>query len=105
LPASLRSLSQADPERPVAVCRELTKRFEEVVRGSAKEIAPSFDQPPKGEITLVLGPANGPAGVEGADALAAVAELVGAGISRRRAAELVSRLTGVPRNRLYRDSL
>ena len=35
LPATLRSLAAAQPERPVAVCRELTKRFEEVVRGSA----------------------------------------------------------------------
>jgi 16S rRNA (cytidine1402-2'-O)-methyltransferase len=35
LPVSLRSLADAMPERPVAVCRELTKVFEEVVRGSA----------------------------------------------------------------------
>ena len=39
LPATLRSLAAALPERPVAVCRELTKRFEEVVRGSAAEVA------------------------------------------------------------------
>ena len=39
LPATLRSLAEADPERPVAVCRELTKRFEEVVRGTAGELA------------------------------------------------------------------
>ena len=38
-------------------------------------------------------------------ALEAVAELVEAGVPRRRAAELVSRLTGVARNRLYRGSL
>jgi hypothetical protein len=35
----------------------------------------------------------------------AVAELVDAGVPRRRAAEIVSRLTGVARNRLYRSSL
>src|SRR3954469_18922787 len=35
LPAALRSLAAADPEREVAVCRELTKRHEEVVRGRA----------------------------------------------------------------------
>ncbi len=39
LPATLRSLAATLPERPVAVCRELTKRFEEVVRGSAAEVA------------------------------------------------------------------
>ena len=39
LPASLASLAAAMPERPVAVCRELTKRFEEVIRGTAAEVA------------------------------------------------------------------
>jgi 16S rRNA (cytidine1402-2'-O)-methyltransferase len=100
LPATLASLAAALPERSVAVCRELTKRFEEVVRGSAREVAARFGEPPKGEITLVLGPGER-AGADEASASAAVAELVGAGLGRRRAAELVSRLTGVPRNRLY----
>ena len=103
LPATLRSLATADPGRGVAVCRELTKRFEEVVRGTAAELAERFASPPKGEITLVLSPASqepdeGPA-------LAAVAELVQAGLPRRRAADLVARLTGVARNRLYSGSL
>jgi len=106
LPATLRSLAAADPQRPVAVCRELTKRFEEVVRGAASEVAERFAEPPKGEITLVVGPAA-VAITEPAedDALAAVSELVDAGVPRKRAAEIVSRLTGVSRNRLYRGSL
>jgi 16S rRNA (cytidine1402-2'-O)-methyltransferase len=86
------------------VCRELTKRFEEVVRGSASELAARFAEPPKGEITLVIGGATAAAPDEH-KALAAVAELVEAGVSRRRAAELVAGLTGVARNRLYRGSL
>jgi 16S rRNA (cytidine1402-2'-O)-methyltransferase len=106
LPATLRSLASADAGRSVAVCRELTKRFEEVVRGTAADLAERFAEPPKGEITLVIGPAA-VAGSEPAedDALAAVAELVDAGVPRKRAAEIVSRLTGVARNRLYRGSL
>jgi 16S rRNA (cytidine1402-2'-O)-methyltransferase len=104
LPASLRSLADALPERPVAVCRELTKRFEEVVRGSALEVAGRFSEPPRGEITIVVGPAAVERGAE-EDALAAVSELVEAGVGRRRAADLVARLTGHPRNRLYRASL
>ena len=56
LPATLRSLAGADTGREAAVCRELTKRFEEVVRGTAFELAERFPEPPKGEITLVLGP-------------------------------------------------
>jgi 16S rRNA (cytidine1402-2'-O)-methyltransferase len=106
LPASLRSLAEADPERPVVVCRELTKRFEEIVRGPAEEVSKRFAESPKGEVTLVLGPARALGRSDGdAAALAAVSELVEAGVPRRRAAELVSRLTGVARNRLYRGSL
>ena len=103
LPATLRSLAAADPERPVAVCRELTKRFEEIVTGTATELSARYAEPPKGEITIVLGPGRPAADDEAA--LAAVAELVAAGVARKRAAELVSGLTGVARNRLYRGSL
>ena len=87
-----------------AVCRELTKRFEEVVRGSADELAGRFSEPPRGEITVVIGPAEVERGAE-SDALAAVAELVEAGVGRRTAANLVAGLTGHSRNRLYRASL
>ena len=103
VPTTLRSLAEADPDRRVAVCRELTKRFEEVVVGTASELAARFGQSPKGEITLVLGP--GRKAHENEGAVEAVAELVAAGLARRRAAEVVSRLTGVPRNELYRRTL
>ena len=106
LPASLASLALVAPGRPVAVCRELTKRFEEIVRGRADEVAARFREPPKGEVTLVLGPAEGRSGESGAEeAAAAVAELVRGGTPRRLAADIVGRLTGAPRNRLYRESL
>jgi len=107
LPATLRSLAAADPGREVAVCRELTKRFEQVAPGTAVELAERFREPPKGEITLVFGSAQARgAKREGEErALAAVAELVEAGMPRRRAAELVSGLVGVSRNRLYKGSL
>ena len=106
LAGSLRSLAGADPERPVAVCRELTKRFEEIVRGAAQEVAARFAKAPKGEITLVFGPSLVDArGADRSEAVAAVGELVEAGLPRRRAADLVSRLTGIPRNKLYKESL
>ena len=104
LPASLASLARAHPERPVAVCRELTKQFEEVVRGPAAAVSERFARPPKGEITLVLGAAGAAEGGD-SDALAAVSDLVEAGTPRRTAVEVVARLTGTPRNRLYRGSL
>ena len=55
---------------------------------------------------LVLGPAETAVTPEGEEeATSAVAELVAAGLPRRSAAELVSRLTGVSRNTLYERSL
>jgi 16S rRNA (cytidine1402-2'-O)-methyltransferase len=105
LPASLASLSAADPDRPVAVCRELTKRFEEVVRGTARELAERFAEPPKGEVTVVVGGALEAAGVDEEAAFEALATLLAAGASRRGAADVVARLTGMPRNQLYRGSL
>jgi 16S rRNA (cytidine1402-2'-O)-methyltransferase len=103
LPATLRSLADQLPGREVAVCRELTKKFEEVVRGPAAEVAARFAEPPKGEITLVLGPGREERDASGA--VEAVAELVAAGVSRRQAADVVSRLTGASRNELYRRTL
>ena len=103
LSKSLRSLAGVDPERQIAVCRELTKRFEEVVRGVVAEVAEQFAEPPKGEITLVIGPPARRAEVGAARE--AVAELVAAGTPRRVAADVVARLTDMSRNDLYRASL
>ena len=105
LPASLRLLADAQPDRDVAVCRELTKQFEEIVRGPAATVAARFREPPKGEITLVLGPGGEEAARGEQEAVAAVAELVASGLARRQAADLVARLTGVRPNTLYRRSL
>ena len=103
LTASLRSLAAFDAEREVAVCRELTKRFEEVARGTAAELAERLVEPPKGEITLVVG--AGAAASDPESARRAVADLVAAGTPRGVAAEVVARLTDTSRNDLYRGSL
>jgi 16S rRNA (cytidine1402-2'-O)-methyltransferase len=103
LPRTLASLATYAPAREVAVCRELTKRFEEVVRGAATEVAACFAAPPKGEITIVFGPAT--SRHDPGPARAAVAELVAAGTPRRLAADVVGRLTGASRNDLYRTNL
>jgi 16S rRNA (cytidine1402-2'-O)-methyltransferase len=105
LPATLRSFAAAAPEQDVAVCRELTKRHEEVERGPATEVAGRFGEPPKGEVTLVFGPGSGGPAVDETEAVSAVAELVEAGLARRRAVDLVARLSGLPRKRLYDMSL
>ena len=106
LPAALASLAAALPTREVAVCRELTKRYEEIARGSASEVAARFVEPPKGEVTIVLGGAPvATARASDEVAFSAVAELVAEGFPRRRAAALVSRLTGVSKNALYKTGL
>jgi 16S rRNA (cytidine1402-2'-O)-methyltransferase len=103
LGASLRVLAELDPERPVAVCRELTKLHEEVVRGSARELAARYErEPARGEIVLVLGAGSG-AGGRDRQARAALRELVDAGAKPRRAAAVVAELTGTRANELYAE--
>ena len=101
--SSLAVLAELDPERPVAVCRELTKAHEEVVRGTAAELASRYrDEPPRGEVVLVVGGARGGAEAELRPALAALRRLVEAGARPRAAAGVVAELTGVRANALYR---
>jgi 16S rRNA (cytidine1402-2'-O)-methyltransferase len=101
LAASLEVLAALDPERRVAVCRELTKIHEEVVRATAAELAARYRaQPPRGEIVLVVGPAP-EAAVDLKGPLAALRRLVDAGAKPRPAAGVVAELTGVSANALY----
>jgi 16S rRNA (cytidine1402-2'-O)-methyltransferase len=102
LAASLEALAALDPDRQVAVCRELTKLHEEIVRGTAAELAARYRaQQPRGEIVLVIGPAPTRA-VDLEQPLAAVQRLVDAGAKPRAAASVVAELTGVAANALYR---
>jgi 16S rRNA (cytidine1402-2'-O)-methyltransferase len=102
LAASLGVLAARDPERPVAVCRELTKLHEEVRRGSAAELEAHYrESPPRGELVLVCGAAP-PGRARREEGLAAVRELVEAGAKARPAAAAVAKLTGVGANELYR---
>jgi 16S rRNA (cytidine1402-2'-O)-methyltransferase len=101
--SSLAVLASLDPARPVAVCRELTKVHEEVVRGTASALAERYaDAPPRGEVVLVIGGAPAREGVDPA-AVDAVRRLVDAGARARVAARVVADLTGAPANALYRE--
>jgi 16S rRNA (cytidine1402-2'-O)-methyltransferase len=105
LVATLRLLAARDPGRPLAVCRELTKRHEEVRRGTAGELAASYRSgasETRGEVVLVIGAAP-PRRPGREQAVAAVHELVAAGARSRQAARSVARLTGVSGNELYRE--
>jgi 16S rRNA (cytidine1402-2'-O)-methyltransferase len=100
--ATLAVLASVDPDRPVAVCRELTKVHEEIVRGTAAELASRYEaEAPRGEVVLVVGGAAA-SDPELAPALTALKKLVEAGAKPRPAARVVSELTGVPANTLYR---
>jgi len=100
--ASLAVLAELDPARPVAVCRELTKVHEEVVRGSAFALAERYAAAdPKGEVVLVVGGAPRRTGVDEAS-VDAVRRLVESGARARVAASVVSELTGAPANALYK---
>jgi 16S rRNA (cytidine1402-2'-O)-methyltransferase len=104
VPATLALLAELDPERPVALCRELTKAHEEVVRGSAAELAGRYrDAPPKGEVALVLGPSRAGEGEDGPpEGVEALRRLVDSGAKPREAAGVVAELTGGSANALYR---
>ncbi len=103
LQATLSGLAARDPERPLAVCRELTKVHEEVRRGSAAELADYYrESAPRGEVVIVVGAAA--SGRERhVEAVSAARELVDAGVRVRTAAAVVGKLSGVGANELYRQ--
>ena len=104
LAESLRDVEQVLGDRQAACCRELTKRFEEVVRGRVSELVAHFtEHEPRGEFTIVIfgaGPAGATGDLEGAEREAA--ELVAAGLSPSRAAAYAAKKHGLPKGALYR---
>jgi 16S rRNA (cytidine1402-2'-O)-methyltransferase len=103
LAATLAQLAALDPERPLAVCRELTKVHEEVRRGSAAQLADHYrESAARGEVVIVVG-AAAPGEGRRPEALSAARELVDAGVRVRTAAAVVGKLTGVGANELYRE--
>jgi 16S rRNA (cytidine1402-2'-O)-methyltransferase len=106
LPDSLTALAALAPDRPAAVCRELSKLHEEVARGTLAELARRFRGDLRGEIVLVIGPARARGGARDPDltiAVDALRRLVQAGARPRAAASVVAALTGTRANDLYRS--
>ncbi len=97
-------LAEVDAAREAAVCRELTKVHEEVVRGSAGDLAERYaGAAPKGEVVLVVAGAGVPEVGEGPPAgLDQLRALVDAGAKPRPAAAAVAELTGGSANALYK---
>jgi len=100
---SLAALAQLAPDRQAAVCREMTKLHEEVSRGTLAELAMRFKGEMKGEIVLVIGPAEAAEhGQDIAFAVEALKRLVKSGARPRAAATVVASLTGTRANDLYK---
>jgi 16S rRNA (cytidine1402-2'-O)-methyltransferase len=100
---ALRDLADAfGPDRPAAVCRELTKTYEEVRRGDLGDLAQWAAGEVRGEITLVVaGASDEPADV-GPDVLAGeVAAREQAGQPRKEAIAEVARARGVPKRAVF----
>jgi len=92
-------------DRPAAMARELTKRFEEVRRGTLGELAGHYaTHEVRGEVALVVGPApedrETDAGLE-----ARLRAALAAGLSVRDAAAAVAEATGLPRRQVYGKAL
>ncbi|MGR6467045.1 16S rRNA (cytidine(1402)-2'-O)-methyltransferase [Rhizobium sp. PAMB 3182] len=99
--ATLTAASDVLGPRPAAVCRELTKTFEEFRRGSLADLAAQYEgQSVKGEIVLVIGPPEEAAPPEAADVDNILRELASTLPAGKAASEAAKR-TGLPRKELY----
>jgi 16S rRNA (cytidine1402-2'-O)-methyltransferase len=93
-------------ERRAAVCRELTKMYEEVARGTLAELAERFADGARGEIVVVVeGAPAASATLELPDAVAKVLELTAGGIRMKEAAADVAGATGLGARDLYEAAI
>ena len=95
-------------ERPLSLCRELTKLHEEVVRTTLAEALERYTQaPPKGEFVLIVAGAK-PEEKEipsETDAAARLAELTAQGLSRKDAVKQTAKELGLSKNAVYEIAL
>jgi 16S rRNA (cytidine1402-2'-O)-methyltransferase len=92
-------------DRPGVVCRELTKTYEEIVRGGLGELAEWAAGGVRGEVTVVIGGAEADVGQELVRAVERVQALVSEGARLREAVADVAAVTGVRKNALYEAAL
>lgn len=91
-------------DRPVVVCRELTKKFEEVTRGTAAEVSTAFEgRNVKGELVVLVGRATKQA-VTVADVETALREAMKT-MRVKDAASVVAGSLGLPRRAVYQIAL
>ncbi len=101
----LAALAEAFGDRPAAVARELTKRFEEVRRGPLPALAAHYaEHQARGEIVVLVGPAPDEVIDTGAALDTALRTAMGS-MSLRDAAAAVAEATGLPRKQVYARAL
>jgi len=111
--ATLQELAAALGDRQAVAARELTKKFEEFVRGSLVQISQHFAQnQPRGEFTLIvagcpeeLEPAKDQGDLAGLTVVQAVAELMGRGINKKDAIREVASQKSLPKRQVYQAIL
>ncbi|WP_268644436.1 16S rRNA (cytidine(1402)-2'-O)-methyltransferase [Nocardiopsis sp. EMB25] len=101
--ATLTAMADAfGPDRRAAVCRELTKTYEEVRRGGLGELAAWAAEGVRGEISVVVeGARPGGGSASPADLIAAVSALEEEGVRRKEAISRVAKEAGVPKREVY----
>lgn len=107
LVATLEDLIELAPDREIAIAREMTKLHEESLMGSAADMLAYFkgDKTPKGEVVVMIGPNQTSKTVDEASLRQMLNRAVADGHSRRDAADLVSKATGVNKRKVYGLSL
>lgn len=107
--ATLTDLAEAfGGDRPISLCRELTKLHEEVVRTTLSEaVAHYTENPPKGEFVLIVAgaPAQQEESPSETDAAARVSQLIAEGVSRKDAVKQAAKELGMPKNAVYEIAL
>ena len=99
--ATLKDLQAVLGERPIALMRELTKRFEEILRGTPKEVlAQAQGRRLRGEVTIVVGGGSPPATSPG-DPQEELKALLAAGTLPTEAVRQVAKSHGLPRRVVY----
>jgi 16S rRNA (cytidine1402-2'-O)-methyltransferase len=102
-PTLLRDLQASFGDRRVAVCRELTKLHEQVVRGRLHEVIDQLGEGPlRGEVVVVVEGSSQPPPIDQAAIVAQARELVAGGMRKREAAREVADRHGASANELYR---
>ena len=99
---TLRSAQKIDPSRSLAVAREMTKKFEECLRGTAEELLAHFEaKAPRGEVVLLIAGGS----LKGEMPLDELLEMLQTlhGLSLKEAIKMAAKLTGQPKSALYKQ--